>query len=212
MTFDRWRSAPIATARARRSSLHAVTQRERLKCARAPPCARVALGDEHVRSVKADDERYRTGCGGPDDAARYHPMRVHDRGAFLLRHAERLEPSGHDGQRCHRDRRRAQTHVGSHALGVAECIERGDRRVVKEMEVHAAIDLRPVPLRMPRRHEMYLVAARRNAAGDRLHEAADRVALEPRIRRRHHDDAVAHTAEMSTYHNLNAVSDRSSRR
>jgi hypothetical protein len=26
---------------------------------------------------------------------------------FFLRHAERLEPSGHDGQWCNRDRRRA---------------------------------------------------------------------------------------------------------
>ena len=144
------------------------------------------------------------GRGGADDAAGNHPVRVHDGRAFLLRDAKRLEPSGKNRQRSDGYRRCAQPDIGAHPFGIAERVQRLHRRVVEEMEVDAAIELRPVPFRMPRRHQMHLVPARGDALSDRFHEAADRITREPRIRRRDHDDALAHWATMRTYHSLKA--------
>ena len=79
------------------------------------------------------------------------------------------------------------------------------------MEVDAAIDLRPIPFRVPRRDQMHLVPSRGNTLRDRFHEAADGITCEARIRRSDHHDAFAHWGTMRTYHNLNAESERSPR-
>ncbi len=180
MTFDRLASAPIAD-RARSEILAAGRHPARaVECrARGEPRERVPLGDEHVRSVKADDQRDGPGRGRADDAAGNHPVRVHDRRAFLLRDAQRLEPAGQDAPA---ERRRPPMRAAGHrraSLRHSRTCSAPARRVVEEMEVDAAIDLRPVPFRMPRRDQMHLVPARRNALRDRLHEAADGVTREP---------------------------------
>src|SRR5687768_17043764 len=136
---------------------------------------------------------------------------MNDRRALLLRDPQRLEPACEHGERRHCNRRCAKPDIGAHPFGIPECVQRLDRGVAEEMKMHPAIDLWPVPFRMPRSDEMYLVPARGDAASDRLHEAADRIACKPRIGRRHHDNALAHRAAMWTYHNLKAASDRSSR-
>ena len=139
-------------------------------------------------------------------------MRMHDRGALFLSDAKRLEPAGKHRERSDGNGRCTEADIGPHPFGITEGVQRLDGRVMEEMEVDAAIDLRPGPFWMPRCDQMHLVAARGDALRDRFHEAADGIALESRIRRRDHDDALAHTAEMRTYHNLNAASERSSRR
>ena len=52
----------------------------------------VPLGDEHVGSVQADDERNGASRGRADNAARDYPVRVDDGRAFFLRDPQRLEP------------------------------------------------------------------------------------------------------------------------
>src|SRR5688572_2473243 len=83
---------------------------------------------------------------------------------------------------------------------------------MKEVEMDAFVDFRAGPFWLPRRDHMHLVPARGNALSNRLHEAAHGITREPWIRRRHHDDALAHRAEARTYQSLNDVSERSSSR
>ncbi len=65
---------------------------------------------------------------------------------------------------------------------------------------------------MPWCDQVHLVAACRDTLGDRLHEASDRIAAIPRIRRRHHDDALAHWGMIRRYQNLKPASELSARR
>src|SRR5688572_11316 len=152
----------------------------------------MALGHEHIGTVQADDQWDGSGGRRADDAPGNHPMRVHDRRALLLRDTQRLEPSGENCKRSHGDCGCAKMNVGAHPFGVAERVQRLDWRVVEEMEMDATIDFRPIPLRMPWRHEMYFMSTRRNALSNRFHKAADRIPREPRIRRSDHDDALTH--------------------
>ena len=139
-------------------------------------------------------------------------MRMHDRGALFLRDTKSLEPAGKNRERRDGNGGCAEADIGPHPFGITKGVQGLDRRVMKEMEVDAAIDLRPGPFWMPRCDQMHLVAARGDALRDRFHEAADGIALESRIGRCDHDNALAHAAEMRTYHNLNAASERSSSR
>ena len=76
------------------------------------------------------------------------------------------------------------------------------RRVVERVERDAAALERPRQLRVPGQHDVHGVAARGEAARDRLHEGAVDVAREARVRRRDHDDGLGHRAR---YAPLDAV-------
>ena len=190
---SRERSAPRAMARSARSSLHAVTNPARRNARRAAKRAGASrLGDVDVGAVEADDERKRRRRGGRRHAAGDDPVAVHDRRAMPPRHRPRRAPSCGQRQRGRDVGGAPEAHVGPHRSGIAEHVQRPERRIAVEMKVDALLLGAARDERVPRRHDVDLVAEGRDRTGNRLHEGADAVARESRVRRRHHHDDVGH--------------------
>ena len=164
---------------------------------------RVALGDEDVRPVQADDQRppgcreRRHGAAGDD------PVPVHDGRADLLHHPPRRGDAGQQAERRRRPGRPLQRDVGLQAFGVAEHVERRMGRVVERVQGDAAALERARQLRVPRQHDVDGVAAGGEAARDRLHERAVDVARETRVGRRDHYDGFGHRSGQSGARDVN---------
>ena len=150
------------------------------------------LGEIDVGAVEADDERKRRRRGGGRHAAGDDPVAVHDRRAMPPRHRPRRAPSGGQRQRGREVGGAPDAHVGPHRGGIAEHVQRPKRRIAVEMKVDALFLGAARDERVPRRHDVDLVAEGRDRTGNRLHEGADAVARESRVRRRHHHDDVGH--------------------
>jgi hypothetical protein len=162
------------------------------RMARGKSRRRQALSDEDVGSVQADDERQRRPCHRCRDSSGNDPMSVHDRRALHESYAPGRTPSREKRERRGDVGRSPQAHVGSHRGRVSKHVERSNRRITIEVESDPLVFRRSRDERVPRRHHMNLVPARRNRSRDWFHEGADAVARESRIRRRYHHDDVSH--------------------
>ena len=158
---------------------------------RGAPRRRQRLGDVDVRAVQADDERQRRRGRGGDDAAgtTQWPCMTVARCFARPREPRASRPRAPAAPPC---TPRLQPDVGAQRRRVAEDVQRRTSARTCRSESGRRPLLRPRDERMPGRDDVDLVAARGDRRRDRLHERADAVPREPRIRRRHHHDDVAH--------------------
>ncbi len=150
------------------------------------------FGDVDIGPVQADDEGKSRHCRRGEHATGNYPVSVHDRRATRPGDVPRGSPTRGERQRGCGVRGATQADVGAHGGGVAEDIQRLERRVLVEMKRDAVLGRAPRDERMPGRHDMDLMTSRGHRLCDRLHEGPDAVARKTRIRGRHHDDDVAH--------------------
>ena len=156
----------------------------------------MAFRHVHVGAVQADDERAAAAGHRRHDATGHRP---NGRAARSPDAAPRRAARSTSRRRAPAARPihavGAQVGIGAQPAGIAED--------VREPEpARSGRNGRPrrLPLGarsisgMPRRDEVHLVTARRDALGDGLHEAADAVAGKSGVRGRDHDDACAHDA------------------
>ncbi len=118
-------------------------------------------------------------------------MPVHDRRATRLRDGPCGLPARRERQRRRDVRRPLEADVSAQGGGVAKHIQSRTGCVLIEMEADAVLLIGSRHERMPGRHDMDLVTAGGDRRRDRLHERADTVPGEPRVRARHHHDDVA---------------------
>ena len=181
--------APSATARSRKSALHAVTHAARAKAARAARRARPwRSATKTSESVQANDERPPACRRRADHAARDHPVRVDDRRLRVARDLTRPLPSRRERERRHRHRREAQPDVRAHRARVSKHIQSSRRRVAIHMKVHITFRRVSAPLRVPRRDDVDGVTARGDAHRDRFDKGRDGVSRKTRIGTRDHGD------------------------
>ena len=141
----------------------------------SPTRETVALGDEDVGAVQADDERPGAGCGRADHTARNDPVRVHDRCPRVPHDLSGAMPSRDERERRRRRAPRAQADVGAQA-------PRRSRRRSDWARVRIGTDgsgrrlrIASPPLWVPRRDHVDVVTARGRSRRDRLHEGRDRI-------------------------------------
>ena len=156
--------------------------------ARRPLRQPMPLGDEDVRPMQADDQR--TSHHGADDTSWHDPVCVHDGRACLTGDPARRKRPGCDRKRRRSNGRAFELYVGLERGRVPEDVQARERCVAKQVKVHGTFRRRPVPERMPRRHDVHMAAARGEPLGDRLHEGADGVSGEPRVGRGDEHDAA----------------------
>ena len=116
---------------------------------------------------------------------------MHHRGAELPGDLPRLPPPGGERQRRSHPCGRPQADVFLEGSRVPEDVEQPERRVAERVETDPVFDRTPAELRVPRQHDVDLMPAPGDSVGNRLHERADRVAWEARVRCRDHDNDFA---------------------